>query len=56
MLVNIFKKIRKGLNVFHPSRGAFGSCGKTTVIEFPVYVSYPKSVFLEEDLRIRQGT
>lgn len=55
-MFNIIQKLKRGLNVFLPSRSSFGSCGKTSTFEFPIYVSCPKSVYLEDDLRIRQGT
>lgn len=56
MIKKIIKKIRRGINVFHPSKSSFQNCGKNTVIEFPIYVSCAKSVILEDYLRIRQGT
>lgn len=55
-MFGIVKKIKRALNVFLTSRKDFGSCGNTAVIEFPVYISCPSSVYLENDLRIRQGT
>ena len=42
--------------VFKPSKSQFGRIGDSTIIEFPVYISWPKSLFLEDFLRIRQGT
>lgn len=41
---------------FFPLETLFQCCGKNTVIEFPVYVSWAKSVILEDYLRTRQGT
>lgn len=55
-MFSIFRKIKRGMNVFFPSKSSFGSCGKTSTFELPIYISYPKSVYLENDLRIRQGT
>ena len=54
--IGIINKIKRGLKVFHPTRGSFASCGTTTVIEFPIYINRPQDVYLENDLRIRQGT
>lgn len=55
-MLNIISKIKRGINVFFPSKKAFGACGKSSTFEFPIYISCPKSVYLEDDLRIRQGT
>lgn len=52
----VIKKIKRGLKVFYPRKTSFGSCGRTAVVEFPIYINRPQDVFLENDLRIRQGT
>lgn len=55
-MFKIINKIKRGINVFFPSKSSFGSYGKSSTFEFPIYISCPKSVYLEGDLRIRQGT
>lgn len=52
----ILKKIKRAKSVFLPGRSSIGKAGKSTHIEFPVYISYPKNVFVEDDVRIRMGT
>ncbi len=54
--MGIFSKLKRALTVFHPSKNDFCSIGKNTVIEIPVYISWPKSVSIEENVRVRQGT
>lgn len=54
--MGIFSKIKRALTVFHPSKSDFCSIGKNSIIEFPVYISWPKSVSIEENVRVRQGT
>lgn len=53
--MGILKKIGRAIDVFLPSRKSLGGCGENSFIEFPSYISWPKSVYLEDDTRIRQG-
>lgn len=55
-MLGVIKKIRRGFDVFFPTRKSIGKAGKNSFIEFPVYMSVPKAVFMEEDTRLRQGT
>lgn len=54
--MNIVKKVQKLISIFYPQRKKFAAVGSNTIIEFPVYVSYPKSVVIESDVRVRQGS
>lgn len=55
-MVNILSKIKRAFTVFHPTKKDFDNCGVNSVIEFPIYISCPKSVVLESNVRLRQGT
>lgn len=52
----MIKKLIRAKSVFFPTRKSLGSSGENTYIEFPVYISFPKNVFVEADTRIRMGT
>lgn len=41
--------------MFFPNRRNIGSSGPNSYIEFPCYISYPQSVHMEADTRLRQG-
>ena len=56
MMLRFIEKIKRAKSVFLPTRKSLGSSGSNTHIEFPVYISYPKNVFIESDTRIRIGT
>lgn len=51
----MFDKLKR-IYKFFPSRKNIGSAGKNSRIEFPVYISCPESVHMEENSLIRQGT
>lgn len=57
-IIDIIKKTRLAYNwmkgVF-PLRNEFGSLGKNTAIQYPVYIYCPKQVFIEENVKITSG-
>ena len=53
---SLIKKIIRFKEVFLPTRKNLGAYGPNTCIEFPVYISYPKAVFMEADTRLRGGS
>ena len=55
-MFGMIKKLIRAKSVFFATRKSLGSSGENTYIEFPVYISWPQSVFIESDTRIRQGT
>lgn len=55
-MFGLFKKIKRAISVFLPTRNSIGSAGINSYIEFPVYISCPKSVSMEADTRLRGGT
>ena len=54
-MFGLIKKAKRAIEVFLPTRKSIGSAGANSFIEFPVYMSWPKAVFMEADTRIRQG-
>lgn len=54
--LHLLNRIKRGISVFFPTRKTIGGAGANTVIEFPVFISSPKSVFMESDTRLRQGS
>ena len=55
-MFELLKKIKRAISVFLPSRKSIGSAGINSYIEFPVYISCPKSVSMEADTRLRGGS
>lgn len=55
-MFNILKKIQRGISVFFPTRKSIGGAGSNSHIEFPVFVSTPKNLFMAPDTRLRQGS
>ena len=54
-MLNIIKKIQRGLRLYFPSRRILRKAGTNAHIEFPVFISSPKQVIMEADTRIRRG-
>lgn len=54
-MFGFIKKIQRGIAVFFPTRKSIGKSGSNSFIEFPVFISSPKSVVMEADTRLRQG-
>ena len=54
--MGIIRKLRSFKRCMMPSRSDFGSAGKNAIIGFPVYITAPKSVHIEENAVIRLGT
>lgn len=54
--MGIISKIRAFKQCMMPSRNDFGSAGANANIGFPVYITSPKSVHIEENAVIRLGT
>lgn len=55
-MFGIYKKIKRAISVFLPNKKNIGGAGCNSFIEFPVYISWPKSVFMEPDTRLRGGS
>lgn len=55
-MFGLFKKIKRAFSVFLPTRKSIGSAGINSYIEFPVYISCPKSVSMDADTRLRGGS
>ena len=54
--MGLIKKLRYFKRCMMPSRGEFGTAGKNAIIGFPVYITTPKTVHIEENSVIRLGT
>ena len=54
-MLEIFRKIKKGFQLYFPSHRTIGKAGVNAHIEFPVFISSPQNVIMEEDTRIRRG-
>ena len=54
--MRIIRKLRAFKHCMMPSRSDFGSAGRNAVIGFPVYITKPKAVHIEENAVIRLGT
>lgn len=54
--MGIISKIWSFKRCMMPSRKDFGSAGKNSIVGFPVYITTPKSVHIEENAVIRLGT
>lgn len=54
--MGILKKIRTFKRCMMPSRRNFGFAGRNVNIGFPVYITSPKAVHIEENAVIRLGT
>lgn len=40
---------------YFPKKSQLGQCGKNSVLEYPVRFSYPRGVFIEENVKVRSG-
>lgn len=54
-MFNLFRKIKRGIQVFFPSRRSIGKAGANSYIEFPVFITSPKQFEMEADTRVRKG-
>ena len=54
--MGIISKLCSFKHCMMPSRGDFGTAGRNAIIGFPVYITKPKSVHIEENAVIRIGT
>lgn len=54
--MGIFSKLRSFKRCMMPSRKDLGSAGKNAIIGFPVYITKPQAVHMEENSVIRLGT
>ena len=54
--MGIIRKLRSFKHCMMPSRSDFGTAGRNAVIGFPVYITKPQAVHIEENAVIRLGT
>lgn len=47
----LFMRVKR----LYPSKRELGACGKNTILENPVYIEHPSTVFADENTRIRRN-
>lgn len=55
-LPRVIKKLKRAVMVYLPRPNTIAYAGKSAYIEFPVFMSSPKDVVMEEYTRLRQGS
>lgn len=57
-ILSILKKIRLAyhyVKIAFPLKHEFGSCGKNTILLYPLRIYSPKSVFIEDNVKLSSG-
>lgn len=55
MIIKKMRLVYQWLKIAFPTKEQFGSCGKNTILLYPLRIYNPQSVFIEDNVKLSSG-